>query len=196
MSYTLIGTKTTRAFRVLWALEELGLDYAHLAETPHSDAVRAHNPTGKVPVFLDGDTALTDSTAIMQYLADKHGGITHPAGTPERARQDAMTHFVLDELDATLWTAARHSFILPKDKRVPEVKDSLKWEFARSVDELMRRKGDAPFLAGDRFTVADIIATHCGNWAFSAKFPLENDTFQAYCKDMRSRAAFQRAKAA
>ncbi|WP_300516125.1 glutathione S-transferase family protein [Aliiroseovarius sp.] len=196
MNYTLIGTKTTRSFRVLWALEELGLTYTHLPERPHSDTVRGHNLPGKVPVFLVDDVALTDSTAILHYLADKHGGITYPAGTLDRARQDGMTHFVLDELDAVLWTAARHSFILPEDKRVPAVKDSLRWEFSRSVDELMRRKGDAPFVAGDRFTVADIIATHCANWALSARFPSDNPAFAAYCKQMRSRDAFGRAKAA
>ncbi|WP_421702089.1 glutathione S-transferase family protein [Aliiroseovarius sp.] len=195
MSYTLIGTKTTRSLRVLWALEELGLDYTHLPERPHSDTVRGHNLPGKVPVLLVDDVALTDSTAILHYLADKHGALTYPAGTLERARQDGMTQFLLDELDAVLWTAARHSFILPEDKRVPAVKDSLRWEFARSVDELMRRKGDAPFLAGDRFTVADIIATHCANWAASAKFPLENGAFNTHCDAMRTRTAYIRARA-
>ena len=47
MNYTLIGTKTTRSFRVLWALEELGLTYTHLPERPHSDTVRGHNLPGK-----------------------------------------------------------------------------------------------------------------------------------------------------
>lgn len=194
MTYTVFGTKTSRTFRVLWALEELGLDYVWKDNAPRSDIVRALSPNGKVPVLVDGDTSLTDSTAIMQYLADKHGGLTFAAGTIERAKQDGFTHFVLDELDSTLWTAARHSFILPKDKRVPEVKDSLKWEFQLSVDELMRRMGDGPYLMGDTITVADIIAAHCGNWAFTAKFPQDNADFAAYCKRLRVRDAFQRVK--
>jgi glutathione S-transferase len=102
---------------------------------------------------------------------------------------------VNDELDGTLWTAARHTFILPEEKRVPGVKDSLKWEFRRSVDELMRRMGAGPFLMGDRMTVPDILAAHCANWAFAAKFPLENEKFNAYAKRMRDREAFKRVRA-
>ncbi|MCI2400174.1 glutathione S-transferase family protein [Aliiroseovarius subalbicans] len=196
MSYTVVGKVASRAFRVLWALEELGLDYVHLDEPPQSDAVRAHNPAGKVPVLLVDGVALTDSTAIIQFLADKHGALTFPAGTIDRARQDGFTQFVLDELDAVLWTAARHSFILPEDKRVPEVKPSLKWEFNRSVAELMRRKGEGEFLMGDTMTVADIVAVHCGNWAVGAKFPVENDEFAAYCSNIRAREAFKRARKA
>lgn len=196
MTYTVIGPTVTRTFRVLWMLEELGQSYDRLTHAPRSDALRKFNPAGKVPVLLDGDAALTDSTAIMHYLADKHGALTYPAGTLDRARQDGFTHFLLDEMDATLWTAARHTFILPEEKRVPEVKQSLKWEFARAVNELMRRKGDAPFLMGDQMTVPDLIATHCGSWAIAAGFPLENDAFRAYAKPLRSRAAYVRASAA
>ncbi|MDE9450250.1 glutathione S-transferase family protein [Aliiroseovarius sp. Z3] len=195
MSYTVIGPTTTRTFRVLWMLEELGQSYDRLTHAPQSDALRQFNPAGKVPVLLDGDAVLTDSTAIMHYLADKHSGLTYPAGTLDRARQDGFTHFILDEMDATLWTAARHTFVLPSDKRVPEVKQSLKWEFARAVDELMRRKGDAPFLMGDKMTVPDILATHCGSWAIAAGFPLENGDFRAYAKPLRSRPAYLRASA-
>lgn len=192
--YTVIGPITTRAFRVLWMLEELGQPYEHRKTGPRSPETLKHNPAGKVPVMLEGDVALTDSVAIMQYLADKHGAFTHPCGTLARARQDGFTQFINDELDAVLWTAARHSFILPEDRRVPEVKPPLKWEFARSVDELMRRMGDGPFLMGEEMTLPDILAAHCGNWAYAAKFPLENDAFNAYVKRMRDRPAYDRVR--
>ncbi len=135
-----------------------------------------------------------NSTAILTYLADKHGKLTFRAGTVERARQDGITHMVLDELDSVLWTAARHSFILPEDKRVPEVKDSLKWEFSRNIARLAD-KMDGPFLMGDTMTIADIIAAHCLNWAYSAKFEIDQPKLLAYAKVMRSRDAFKRAAA-
>ena len=59
--------------RVLWALEELGLEYIHHSAAPRSEQVRALNPLGKIPILVDGDAVLTDSTAILTYLADKHG---------------------------------------------------------------------------------------------------------------------------
>lgn len=190
--YEVIGGVQSRAFRVLWMLEELGLDYVHTAEKPRSELVTSLNPSGKVPVFKDGDAVLTDSSAIITYLADKHGDLTYPAGTVERARQDAMMHMILDELDAVLWTGARHSFILPEEKRVPEVKESLKWEFARNVKRLAEQF-EGPFVMGEKMTVADIVLTHCLNWAFGAKFPLEEEKLLAYAKTMRGREAFKRA---
>lgn len=192
--YKVYGSVVTRTFRVLWMLEEIGEPYEFVEAPPHSDVTTALNPSGKVPVFQVGDDTITDSTAILTYLADRHGKLTFPAGTIARARQDAITHMLLDELDAVLWTAARHSFALPKDKRVPEVKPSLQWEFARNLARLSDRF-EGPFLMGETMTIADIIATHCLNWASSAKFPLESETLSAYAKTMRTREAFLRARA-
>ncbi|MDA5092907.1 glutathione S-transferase family protein [Aliiroseovarius sp. KMU-50] len=194
MSVTVIGPVPSRTFRVLWALEELGLEYTHHPHMPQSDDVRTHNPAGKVPVLIEDGVTLTDSTAILTYLADKHGRLTYPAGTIERAHQDGFTGFLLDEFDACLWTAARHSFILPEERRVPEVKDTLKWELARSVDELMRRKRPGPFLMGENMTIADIIAGHCGTWAENARFDVQNEEFRTYLKSLTTRDAYKRAR--
>lgn len=192
--YKVYGITVTRTFRVLWMLEELGEPYEFIVAPPRSDTIMALNPSGKIPAFQDGDDTITDSSAIMTYLADKHGKLTFPAGSIERARQDALTFMLLDELDAVLWTAARHSFALPEDKRVPEVKPSLQWEFEQNLDRLAARF-EGPFLMGETMTIADFIATHCLNWALSAKFPVENETMSAYAKSMRARDAFQRARA-
>ena len=192
--YEVIGGTQSRAFRVMWMLEELEQPYKHTAAKPHSPEALAANPSGKIPALRDGDACMVDSTAILTYLADKHGKLTYPAGTVDRARQDGMTHMVLDELDAVLWTAARHSFILPEDKRVPEVKDSLKWEFTRNIERLADNM-EGPFLMGEQMTIADIIAAHCLNWAYSAKFEIDQPKLLAYAKVMRSRDAFKRAAA-
>ncbi len=192
---TLIGNTKSRTFRVLWMLEELGLEYEYQPQMPRSDAVRALNPLGKVPVLTDGDAVLTDSTAILIYLADKHGKLTFPAGTLDRARQDSHTFFVLDELDACLWTAARHSFILPEERRLPAVKESLRWEFERSQKHFVDRLGSGPWLMGDTFTVPDIVAAHCGGWAINAKFPVTEPAFRHYIDRARERPAFKRAAA-
>ncbi|WP_127903772.1 glutathione S-transferase family protein [Solirhodobacter olei] len=191
--YTVIGTRSSRAFRVLWMLEELGLDFEHIAAPPQSEGVTAFNPAGKVPVLIDSGTPITDSTAILTYLADKHGRFTHPAGTLERARQDSLTQFLLDEFDAALWMAARHSFVLPEEMRMAGIKDSLKWEFERSQRVLMDRFSEGPFLMGREMTVPDIILTHCGNWALAAKFPITQHRLSEYLEMMRARPAFKRA---
>lgn len=193
--YTVIGSVASRSARVLWMLEELEQPYEHVPARPRSDGVRAVNPAGKVPVLVVDGTPITDSTAIIQFLADRHGALTHPAGTLERARQDSLTQFLLDEFDAALWVAARHSFILPEELRVPGIKSSLHWEFERSQKELARRMGEGPFLMGGSMTVPDIILGHCGQWAVAAKFPISEPRLLAYLARVQARDAYRRAMA-
>lgn len=192
--YHVFGPVQTRTFRVLWALEELGLSYELSQIYSRQPEIVAMNPSGKVPVLKVGDDVITDSSAIMTYLADKHGGLIAPAGTIARAKQDAMLHQVLDEIDAVLWTAARHSFVLPEDKRVPDVKPSLKWEFNRNLSRIAdHMMGE--FACGDSFTIVDIALTHCLNWAYSAKFDYDSDKMKTYAKNMRNRDAFRKVAA-
>ena len=189
--YKVYGSVASRAFRVLWTLEEMGIAYEHHDAKPQSDTARALNASGKIPILMDGDAVLTDSVAILTYLADKHGALTYPAGTVERAHQDALTHTILDEFDAVLWTSARHRTVLPENLRIPAVNDSLKWEFQRNLDRLGKRLV-GPFLQGDEMTIADILCVHCLGWAKSAGFPVENDVMAAYFKDLRKRDAYGR----
>ncbi len=193
--YTVIGTVKSRAARVLWMLEELGLPYVHVPAAPQSPGVVEFNPAGKVPVLIEDGTPITDSTAIIQFLADKHGALTHPAGTLDRARQDSLTQFLLDEFDAALWMAARHSFVLPEELRHAAIKDSLKWEFERSQKVLVHRMGEGPFVMGDVMTVPDIILGHCLGWALSARFPVVEHRLTEYFDRTRERPAYQRAMA-
>ena len=191
--YTVIGNGKSRTLRVLWLLEELGLPYEHVSASPRSPDVVALNPAGKVPVLVVEGTPITDSTAILSFLADRHGAFTFPAGTLQRAQQDSLTQFLLDEFDAALWMAARHSFILPEELRESAIKKSLIWEFERSQRTLFARMGDGPFLMGETMTVPDIILTHCGSWAEAARFPIVEPTLEAYLKRMHARPALQRA---
>jgi glutathione S-transferase len=192
--YTVIGGTSSRTLRVVWMLEELGLAYEHVSAPPRSADVVAVNPAGKVPVLVVDGTPITDSTAILAFLADRHGKLTFAAGTLERARQDSVTQFLLDEFDAALWMAARHSFILPRELRQSVIKDSLKWEFARSQKTLVQRMADGPFLLGHGMTVPDIILTHCGIWADVAGFQITEPRLADYLGRMKARPALARAR--
>lgn len=190
--YKVIGATKSRAMRVMWMLEELGEPYEQIPFGPGSEEAKTYNPSGKIPALIDGDEVLTDSVAIMQYLADKHGKLTAAAGTPARARQDAMTFWLIDEMDAILWAAAKHSFVFPEERRVPEIKDSLKAEFARSAHILSERL-EGSYLMGDTVTVPDLLATHCINWSIGAGFPPVDDKLARWAKSMRDRPAFKAA---
>lgn len=117
--------------------------------------------------------------------------MSFPSGSIERAQQDAMVFRLIDEVDMILWSAARHSFILPEEKRVTAIKPSLKWEFERNIDRIMEEK-ESKFLMGDEFMLPDIILAHCGSWARSAKFPLENKRFNNYINFCYDRPAVKR----
>lgn len=187
--YKVYGSIPSRASRVLWMLEEIGQPYEHVKAGPRDPQITALNLSGKIPVLVDGDAVISDSSAIMTYLADKHGTLTYPAGSLERAAQDSVFFTMLDELDAVLWIAARHTFILPEDKRAPQVGETAMWEFDRNLQRLEKQfKG--PFLLGEKMTIADILLVHCMSWARGARFSLNSDVLNAYSKEMRNRPGY------
>ncbi|MDA9772603.1 glutathione S-transferase family protein [Amylibacter sp.] len=188
--YKVIGNTNTRTLRVLWAMNEIGLEYEHVQVNAQSVDAKKFNISGKVPTLEVNGINITDSTAIITYLADKYNQLTFPAGTIERAQQDSFTQFILDELDSILWTAARHSFVLPKEMRVSELKNTLHWEFGRSLKVLESRMGTGPNVMGEKFTIPDIILTHIGGWARVAKFDIPDGKLRDYFRRQIKRPAY------
>ena len=188
--YKVIGNTNTRTLRVLWAMKEIGLKYEHVQVNAQSVDAKKFNISGKVPTLDANGVNIADSTAIVTYLADKYNQLTFPAGTIERAQQDSFTQFILDELDSILWTAARHSFVLPKEMRVSELKGTLRWEFARSLKVLESRMGTGPNVMGEEFTIPDIILTHIGGWARVAKFDIPDGKLRDYFRRQIKRPAY------
>ena len=90
----------SRSQRILWMLEELGLDYEVklYQREPSMQApasLRAVHPLGKSPVITDGDKTLAESGAILEYLAETYGNgrLAPPHGTPERLRYTYFLHY-------------------------------------------------------------------------------------------------------
>lgn len=192
--YKLIGSPKTRGIRVLWMLEELDLDYEVDPAGPHSDAVRAVNPSGKVPALKVGDDVIIDSVAICQYLADKHGKLTFPAGSIERAKQDSWTHFALDDVDSILWFNAKNTFVLPEERRSETAREACRFEFDKSMAVLEQRLGNNDYVMGDMFTVPDLVLGHCAGWAVNgAGWRLPTGPVGDYFSRVRSRPACIRA---
>ena len=185
----------SRTLRVLWALEEMGQPYEHIPAPPRDPQVVAMNGTGKIPVLRGDGMVISDSVAILTFLADRHDMLTWPAGSANRARQDEMTQYIVSEVDAALWTYAKHSFVLPKDICVAQVKDTARWEFEHAMSHLADRFEDGPYIAGDMLTIPDIILSHCAGWGLSRKFQLPEGQFGDYLKALRKRPAMQKVMA-
>jgi glutathione S-transferase len=194
--YKVIGAPKTRAFRVIWMLNELGADFTVDPVPPRDASLAAINPSGKVPVLDVEGEYIIDSVAICQYLADKHGRFTFPAGTIARARQDSFTQFATDDVESSLWTAAKHTFVYPKELRVEAAKKAAQFDFDRAMTALSQRLGDSAFVTGDGFTVPDLLLGHCLGWGKSMGWTIPDGNLQAYFERVRSRPAFKQATAA
>jgi len=196
--YTLIGSPATRAFRVVWCLEELGLEqgkaYEIIPAAPGSDEAKKYNPSGKVPALVVGDDVIIDSVAICQFLADKHNGLTFPAGTIERAHMDSWIHFVADEVDHACWVWAKHDWVYPEGLKAENVKPACVHEFANAMQHLEQRLGDNKYVMGDTFTIPDILLGQCAGWAETmCKFEIPDGKVADYFKRVRRRKGFIKA---
>ncbi len=192
--YQAVGSPGSRLIRVTWMLEELGQPYEIVRAKQHSETMMRYNPTGKIPALADGETVVTDSAAICAYLADKHADRGMGATTgAERGELYSWLFFAQAELEAPLWNKLKHRMILPEDMRA-EVGPWAAYEFAREIANLDMRLGDRTFAMGERFTAADVILGHCGQWARGAKFEIASDRVNAYFDRVLARPALARAK--
>ena len=197
----LYGYRNGRTFRALWALEEVSAQYEYIEVDLMRGEAREPwflemNPAGKVPVLDDGGTIITESAAICMHLAEKYpqSRLMPQAGTVERTQCYKWISYVVTELDAPLWTIAKHRFALPRERRVPAVIETASWEFRMAVKILATGLGDRPYLVGDCLTVADIIAGHTLSWAKSARLALGSDQLDCYLDSLLARDAAIRAR--
>lgn len=194
--YKIIGSLKTRAFRVAWMLNEIGQSFTVDPMPPRDASITPLNPSGKVPILLDGNDAIINSVAICQYLADKHGQCTFPPGTIERAHQDSFTQFATDDVESSLWTVSKHKFVLPEALRVPAVTEACRYDFDRAIQSLAKRLGSKSYVMGERFTVPDLLLGHCGGWAESIGWTVNDATVADYFSRVRARPAFIKTVAA
>ena len=185
------GRVKSRTFRVVWFLEEAGIPYDLNEVAPRSEDAKKVYKNGKIPFIVDDHNVISDSVAILTYLSDKNKVFTQSAGSIERAKQDAITFRILDEFEALLWVAAKHTFIFPTEKKVPDIINILKWEFTRNQEKFVDEFNMNNFLCGERFLVPDILLVHCLVWAESINFSI-CDSLTKYVDRLKERPAYQK----
>ena len=187
------GVPPTRVLRALWLLNELGLDYELIPTAPFSEEARspeflALNPTGKVPVLVDGDTVLTESSAIQLYLAEKFPktGLI-PQGIAERAQMYRWIFFLVTEIEQPLWRIARNTVIYPADKRMPADIEMATGECKAMLAVLEKHMHGRKYLVGDRLSVADLNAAYTLDWAREAGMLEDAPVLRGYVEKMYAR---------
>lgn len=161
----------TRALRVRWTLQELGVDFEAVTvnmrtgEHLRPEFLRL-NPAAKLPVLVDGDQVLTESAAIVLYLAEKYPeGKLLPASLTERAQAYRWLLFTVTELEQPLWRMARHEFLYPQEKRSPADVQLAREDFRPMVEVLDRHMQGRTYVAGDSASVADFVLAYTLDWA-------------------------------
>ena len=200
----LYGMGPSRSFRCLWALEEAGIPYEYIPislgqnseDGAQNPKYKSLNFQGKVPTLVDDELVLTESAAILNYIAAL---VPEKALIPDndivlRARYDEICYFVLSDLEQPLWTSGKHRFVLPEPQRVPEVLTTTQWEFNKSLRALDHHLGNRQYAVGDHFTCADILIAQTIRWANRFKFEVP-DRFLSYQKELFDRPACQKAQA-
>ena len=199
---TLWGHNSGRAMRVLWMLEELGLDYAHhplgarTGETKTDDYTRL-NPKQKIPTFRHGDLVLTESPAIVTYLADAFdppAGLYAPRDPAGRAKVNEWVVFVAMELDAhTLYVIRRHDALSDIYGKAPEAVASAKEYYLKQLAAVAPRvEAAGTYLFGDDFSIADIMLMTVLDWGRMYGIVLPS-ALGAYQRRVGERPAYMRA---
>jgi glutathione S-transferase len=193
----------TRSIRVRWTLQELGLDFesvpVNLIKGDHRrPEFLKVNPAGKIPVLVDGDVVLTESVAIVLYLAEKDPKKRFiPTNVAERAQVNRWLLFAATELEQPLWRISRHTSLYPEDKRQPGDVPLASQEFKDMAAVLGKHMQGRQFVVGDRPTVADFVTAYTLDWGDQAKLLDEQPELRAYMERMydRPKAAMRIAEA-
>ena len=158
--------KDARSLRPLWTLEEMGLDYELVnMDFPPRFTYEGYldiNPMGTVPTFIDGNSTLTESAGICQYLVEKYGP-TDIGMTIDDAEYGEYLNWI-HRSDATLTfpqtLVLRYTRLEPEERRIPQVVDDYsQWYLSRLRAVEMALEGK-DFLCANRFTIADITVAY------------------------------------
>ena len=203
----------SRSQRIVWLLEELGLDYEikRYQRDPQTmlapASLRAVHPLGKSPVITDGELTLAESGAIIDYLIERYGAgrFAPAAGTPARLRYNywlhyaegsAMTPLLLKLVFDRIESAPMPFFVKPIAKGISaKVKSSfIEPQLKQHLDYLEGELGQSGWFAGDAFSGTDVqlsfvLEAAAARGGLDASRPKLMD----FLKRIHARPAYQRA---
>jgi glutathione S-transferase len=153
------GTSRSRANRVIWMAEELGIAYETISidlTAPRDPAFLAINPNGRLPAIDDDGFHLFESMAINLYLAKKHGGPLAPRDTHEDAKMTQWSFWAVTELEKPGLDYLMHTIFLPPEKRDASIPGKALETLKRPIAVLDQALEATGYLLGERFTAADL----------------------------------------
>ena len=189
-----------RGFRVVWLLEEMGLAYRLrpvdlLAGVAADAEFLAINPAGFIPAIQDGDVTMVESIAIMEYLMARHGP-TPLAPDPHNPAFPAYQQFLhLGEagLAASIYVVVVSRNLAPEAERQNWGARVALEVFESRLGLVTRQLARSPYLAGDKFTAADISVTYALELAQRSGAYALGEAERDYVARTSGREAYKRA---
>ena len=188
----------SRSLRVIWMAEEMGLDYELSPESigRSSPEFIAVNPARALPAIVDGDVTMSESVAIVQYLAARYGPTPLAPETSDATYPAYLQYLIYGEgsLSAFLNPLVATRFLAPKDQQDNFTAGLCRTLFSRRVEALVGRLTTSPHLAGEVFTAADISVVYALN--MGASLGLADDypaPVADYWERVKTRPAYQMA---
>jgi glutathione S-transferase len=189
----------TRSSRVRWLLAELGVPcdvqpvdvFAGDGRKP--DYQQAVHPHGFVPALEDDGAVLIESSAICMYLADRYGDgrLAPKVGTIERGKYYEWMVYVPATADPVLETIMFNTIFLPEPKRNVQLAERAKKTWTSKIEPRFNAAlAKTPFILGDTFTAADILAAGALTWAKMAGVLGGDPAIARYLEAITARPAF------
>ena len=190
----------SRAGRIVWLLEELGLPYALNRMDFHprdlkSDAHRARHPLGRVPVLEDGDVSIFESGAIIEYVLERHknGGLKPAVDAPEYPDYLQWFHYCEGMVMPPINIIVVNTLLLPPDRQDQNALAQAKRLLAKALAPVNDALAGKDYLIGS-FSAADIMLGHaCFMSNRIGSVSDEMAHLKAYVSRIEQRPAFQKA---
>ena len=179
---------------VRWMLEEVGADYEVVVKEfggSIKDAdYLAINPMGKVPALVDGEVVVTEVAAICAYLAERfpEKKLAPPLGSPARGPYLRWMFFVAGPLEMAT-TAKAFQWRIDKENSQAVGCGAI----VDTVNAMEMAIQNGPYICGDQFTTADLLAASYLGWEMQQKIIEERATFREYVNRLQQRPAAIRA---
>lgn len=184
-------------------LEELGVDYELVLVDRNQNAQKSAeylrlNPTGRIPVLIDGDLVLYETAAICLHLVDRHpqAGLAPEVGTVERAEFYKWLIYLTNTLQAELLTYFYPERLAADANAIEQVKAHAETRVGGMLDlvEQTLAGHGAPYLLGERYSAVDPYLLMLSRWTRMMHKPARSrPKLGAYLNRLITRPAIQRA---
>ncbi len=203
MDITVYHLPLSRSMRVLWLLEELGLDYKveSLDFVPGKfggDEYTKIHPLNKVPAIKDGNIIMYESVAIMQYIMDKYAKdkLRPDVNSPEYASYLQFLHYGESSLAPPIAALMYQRHFFPKEKRNKYVEAWAETELKKQFLLLENQLGDKEYILESGFSAADISVGYSLLLARIAKAHAQiTERLQDYWETLTDRDAWHKVSA-